>query len=62
MSTPAAAAPFARDVSRERARATLRLARTKALSDLQLACAPAHRGMLEATIAEIDRQLAALRE
>jgi hypothetical protein len=36
------------------------LARSRALSDLQLACAPAHRGMLEQAIADLDRQLAAL--
>ena len=41
-------------------RATLMLARTKALSDLQMACAPAHRSMLEETIAEIDRLLVEL--
>jgi hypothetical protein len=36
------------------------LARTRALSDLQHACAPAHRAMLEQAIAELDRQLALL--
>ena len=41
-------------------RATLMLARTRALSDLQHACAPAHRGMLEQTIAELDRRLKSL--
>ena len=41
-------------------RATLLLARTRALSDLQRACAPAHRGMLEQTIAELDRRLKSL--
>lgn len=40
-------------------RESLMLARTKALTDLQHACAPAHRSMLEQAIAEIDRQLAA---
>jgi hypothetical protein len=49
------------DAARRGRRATLMLARTKALSDLQRACASAHRGMLEQTIAEIDRQLASLR-
>ena len=43
-----------------RARATLMLARTRALSDLQHACAPAHRAMLESTIADLDARLAAL--
>jgi hypothetical protein len=52
-------------VTREQAalsarRATLMLARTRALSDLQMACAPAHRAMLEQAIADLDRQLAEL--
>jgi len=38
-------------------RATLMLARTRALSDLQHACAPAHRAMLEQAIADLDRRL-----
>ena len=41
-------------------RATLMLARTRALADLQLACAPAHRAMLEQAIADLDRKIAAL--
>ncbi len=41
-------------------RATLMLARTRALADLQRACAPAHRAMLEQAIADLDRRLAAL--
>lgn len=41
-------------------RGTLMLARTRALGDLQLACAPAHRAMLEEAIADLDRRLAAL--
>ena len=48
------------DAARHGRRATLMLARTKTLSDLQRACASAHRSMLEQTIEEIDRQLAAL--
>jgi hypothetical protein len=52
-------------VSREHAeraarRATLMLARTRALADLQQACAPAHRAMLEQAIAELDARLATL--
>jgi hypothetical protein len=53
-----AAAPA--DTARASRRATLMLARTKALSDLQTACAPTHRAMLEQSIGEIDRLLAAL--
>jgi hypothetical protein len=41
-------------------RATLMLARTRALSDLQHACAPAHRAMLEQAIADVDRRLKSL--
>jgi hypothetical protein len=36
------------------------LARTGALGELQRACAPAHRAMLERAIADLDRQLALL--
>ena len=41
-------------------RATLMLARTRALGDLQQACAPAHRAMLEEAVADLDRRLKAL--
>ena len=41
-------------------RATLSLARTHVLADLQRACAPAHRAMLEQAIADLDRRIAAL--
>ena len=46
--------------AKKAARATLMLARTRALADLQTACAPAHRAMLEQAIAELDQRLAAL--
>jgi hypothetical protein len=39
-------------------RATLSLARTRALADLQCACAPAHRAMLEQAIGDLDRRIA----
>jgi hypothetical protein len=48
------------DPQRNAAYATLMLARTRALSDLQAACAPAHRAMLEQMIAELDQRIAAL--
>lgn len=48
------------DPNRQAAHATLMLARTRALADLQSACAPAHRAMLEHAIAELDQRLAAL--
>jgi hypothetical protein len=52
-------------VTREQAarnaeRSTLMLARTRALADLQIACAPAHRAMLEQAVADLDRRLAML--
>lgn len=47
---------------RRAARATLALARTRALADLQMACAAPHRAMLEQAIAELDRKIAALDE
>ncbi len=45
------------DAQRQAERATLMLARTRALADLQQACAPAHRAMLEQAIADLDRRL-----
>jgi hypothetical protein len=54
-------APLSDDqVRKQRERTTLMLARTRALSDLQQACAPAHRGMLEQAIADLDQRLKAL--
>ncbi len=41
-------------------RQTLSLARLKALADLQHACAPAHRAMLEQALADLDQRIAAL--
>jgi hypothetical protein len=41
-------------------RHTLLLARSKALSDLQHACAAPHRAMLEEAIADLDARLRAL--
>ena len=46
------------DAQRRAERATLMLARTKALAHLQHACAPAHRAMLMQAIADLDRRLA----
>ena len=61
-STPAQSKPSmtAADRARQNERATLMLARTRALGDLQRACAPAHRAMLEQAIAELDKKIAAL--
>ena len=49
------------EAAKKTARATLMLARTRALADLQKACVPAHRAMLEQAIADLDRRLAALK-
>jgi hypothetical protein len=48
------------DSARMAERATLLLARTRALADLQMACAAAHRAMLEQAIADLDQRLSAL--
>jgi hypothetical protein len=60
--TPRKASPAIspEDAARRTERATLMLARTRALADLQAACAPAHRAMLEQAIADLDRRLAAI--
>ena len=54
--TPAAAFDPV-EAARRAERATLQLARTRALSDLQHACAPAHRAMLEAAIRDLDERI-----
>jgi hypothetical protein len=48
------------DAARRADRATLILARTRMVADLEGASAPAHRHMLEQAIAELDRKIAAL--
>jgi hypothetical protein len=48
------------EAARRTERATLQLARTRALADLQHACAPAHRAMLEAAIHDLDEKIAKL--
>ena len=40
---------------------TLQLSRARVLADLQRACRPAHRGMLEQALADIDGKISALR-
>ena len=54
------AAVSSEEAARRTARNTLMLARTGALGELQRACAPAHRAMLERAIADLDQQLALL--
>ena len=59
--TPAAARPVdPAEAARAAERATLQLARTRALADLQHACAPAHRSMLEQAIRDLDQRIAIL--
>lgn len=48
------------EAARRAERATLMLARSRAMSDLQQACAAAHRAMLEQAIADLDVRLARL--
>lgn len=50
----------AEEAARRAQRATVSLARSRALADLQQACRPAHRAMLEQAIAALDSQLAEL--
>ena len=58
---PVSHAPITAEAAeRQTERATLMLARTRALADLQHACAAAHRAMLEQAIAELDARLAHL--
>ena len=47
-------------VRRSSERMTLQLARTRALADLQAACAPAHKAMLQQAIEDLDRRIASL--
>ena len=58
--TPAGRAMTPADAARQSEQATLLLARTRALADLQQACAGGHRAMLEQAIAELDRRISAL--
>jgi hypothetical protein len=41
---------------------SLQLARVRVLADLQRACRPAHRGMLEQALADVDARIAAVRD
>jgi hypothetical protein len=48
------------EAARRGERASLLLAKTRALADLRQASAPAHRAMLEQAIADLDRRITAL--
>ena len=50
------------EARRQSQRATLRLARTRAMADLDAASAPPHRAMLQGAIEDLDRRLAALED
>jgi hypothetical protein len=50
----------AEEAARRSRRTSLMLARSRALADLQQACAAAHRSMLEQALADLDTQIAAL--
>ena len=54
------APPSPADAATHAERMTLQLARTRALADLQHACAPAHRAMLQQAIADLDQRIKAL--
>ena len=60
MKSPEVAPVSTEEAARRAQRATLSLARTRALADLQQACRPAHRAMLEQAIADLDAQLEGL--
>jgi hypothetical protein len=47
-------------IAREARRGSLQLSRARTLSDLQTACNPQHRALLERTLAHLDAELAAL--
>lgn len=49
------------EVERKQQIDTLMLARARVLSDLQRACRPAHRGMLEQALTEVDARIDAVR-
>ena len=63
-SAPAAdAAPeiSAHDAAKQSELNALHLARVRVLADLQRACRPAHRGMLEAALADVEARITAVR-
>lgn len=48
------------DADRRQQLEALRLARARVVADLQRACRPAHRGMLEQALSDIDAKIGAL--
>ena len=60
--TPQSKAPSLspQETARRAERATLMLARARAMADLQQACAAPHRAMLEQAIADLDERIRTL--
>lgn len=59
----AAAPPVAPDeAERKQQIDALQLARVRVLADLQRACRPAHRGMLEQALVDVDARIAAIKD
>ena len=50
------------EAERRRTLESLHLARARVLADLQRACRPAHRGMLEAALSDVEARIAAVEE
>lgn len=50
----------AEELAREARRASLQLSRARTLSDLQGACNPQHRALLERTLSHLDDELRAM--
>jgi hypothetical protein len=57
---PAAPDPGPEERARAARRATLQLARASALQDIQRACNPRHRALIEAAVADLDEQIKTL--
>ena len=49
------------EAERRRELESLQLARARVLADLQRACRPAHRGMLETALADVEGRITAVR-
>jgi hypothetical protein len=50
------------EAEQKNALASLQLARARVLADLQRACRPAHRGMLETALADVEARIASVRD
>ena len=50
------------EAERRRQLASLQLVRARVLADLQRACRPAHRGMLETALADVEARITAVQE